>query len=170
LNYAGAAGNFKPGQCDYFGGSPVLPQVIGWIVVVAFGGGAFCALGCLCFMLALAAQESPGCRQSSRLLASRVILIYTNTYIYSRGLLPIACSLFVPAVSFWLGHVHHRQCHLSHMSAFFTSYCTAVFTLFTSIALWLDSRFTAGGATSEAYTTAGRNVQAGLTACDIVSE
>jgi hypothetical protein len=46
----------------------------------------------------------------------------------------------------------------------------AVFTLFTSIALWLDSRFTATSGSSEAYTTAGRAVKAGLTACDIVSE
>jgi hypothetical protein len=45
-----------------------------------------------------------------------------------------------------------------------------VFTLFTSIALWLDSRFTSSGGGSEAYTTAGRAVKAGLTACDIVSE
>jgi hypothetical protein len=46
----------------------------------------------------------------------------------------------------------------------------AVFTLFTSIALWLDSRFTSHSGSSEAYTTAGRAVKAGLTACDIVSE
>jgi hypothetical protein len=39
LNYAGSAGNFQPGQCDYFGGTTVLPQVIGWVIVVAFGGG-----------------------------------------------------------------------------------------------------------------------------------
>jgi hypothetical protein len=39
LNFAGNAGNFYPGQCDYFGGSTVLPQAIGWIIVVAFGGG-----------------------------------------------------------------------------------------------------------------------------------
>lgn len=83
LNYAGSAGNFQPGQCDYFGGTTVLPQVIGWVIVVAFGG---------------------------------------------------------------------------------------VFTLFTSIALWLDSRFTSHSGSSEAYTTAGRAVKAGLTACDIVSK
>eukprot|EP00882_Tetradesmus_deserticola_P003386 GHRQ01003582.1.p1 GENE.GHRQ01003582.1~~GHRQ01003582.1.p1 ORF type:complete len:665 (+),score=225.71 GHRQ01003582.1:267-2261(+) len=83
LNFAGRAGNFYPGQCDYFGGGTVLPQAIGWVIVVAFG---------------------------------------------------------------------------------------AVFTLFTSLALWLDSRFTAHSGSSEAYTTAGRSVKAGLTACDIVSK
>jgi hypothetical protein len=47
---------------------------------------------------------------------------------------------------------------------------SAVFTLFTSIALWLDGRFTANAGGSEAFSTAGRAVKAGLTACDIVSE
>eukprot|EP00775_Hariotina_reticulata_P012232 gene12232-12370_t len=83
LNFAGASGQLYPGQCSYFGGATVLPQAIGWVIVVAFG---------------------------------------------------------------------------------------AVFTLFTSIALWLDARATSGSKTSEAYTTAGRSVQAGLTACDIVSK
>jgi hypothetical protein len=46
----------------------------------------------------------------------------------------------------------------------------AIFTLFTSVALWLDSRFTASSGSSEAFSTAGRAVKAGLTACDIVSE
>lgn len=39
LNFQGSAGNFYPGQCDYFGGTTVLPQVIGWVIVVAFGAG-----------------------------------------------------------------------------------------------------------------------------------
>jgi hypothetical protein len=39
LNFSGNAGKFYPGQCDYFGGSTVLPQAIGWVIVVAFGGG-----------------------------------------------------------------------------------------------------------------------------------
>ncbi|WIA24070.1 hypothetical protein OEZ85_013681 [Tetradesmus obliquus] len=83
LNFQGSAGNFYPGQCDYFGGATVLPQVIGWVIVVAFG---------------------------------------------------------------------------------------AVFTAFTSVALWLDSRVGSQAGGSEAFTTAGRAVKAGLTACDIVSK
>uniref|UniRef100_A0A383W3Q7 Urea active transporter n=1 Tax=Tetradesmus obliquus TaxID=3088 RepID=A0A383W3Q7_TETOB len=83
LNFQGSAGNFYPGQCDYFGGTTVLPQVIGWVIVVAFG---------------------------------------------------------------------------------------AVFTAFTSVALWLDSRVSSQAGGSEAFTTAGRAVKAGLTACDIVSK
>lgn len=83
LNFAGSAGNFQPGQCDYFGSKTVLPQVVGWVIVVAFG---------------------------------------------------------------------------------------AVFTAATSVALWLDSRVTASSGTSEAFSTAGRAVKAGLTACDIVSK
>ena len=39
FNYNGAAGNFYPGQCLYFGDGTVLPQVVGWIIVVAFGAG-----------------------------------------------------------------------------------------------------------------------------------
>lgn len=83
LNFQGSAGNFYPGQCDYFGDTTVLPQVIGWVIVVAFG---------------------------------------------------------------------------------------AVFTAFTSVALWLDSRVSSQAGGSEAFTTAGRAVKAGLTACDIVSK
>jgi hypothetical protein len=39
LSFTGNSGKFYPGQCDYFGGSTVLPQAIGWVIVVAFGGG-----------------------------------------------------------------------------------------------------------------------------------
>jgi hypothetical protein len=39
FGFAGAAGQLTPGQCSYFEGSTVLPQVVGWVVVVAFGGG-----------------------------------------------------------------------------------------------------------------------------------
>lgn len=39
LNYSGSNGQLYPGQCSYFGGATVLPQAIGWVIVVAFGAG-----------------------------------------------------------------------------------------------------------------------------------
>jgi len=83
FGYNGSAGNFYPGQCTYFGDGTILPQVVGWLTVVAFG---------------------------------------------------------------------------------------AAFSICTSIALWLDARVTEGGSGSENFSTAGRSVKAGLTACDIVSK
>ena len=46
----------------------------------------------------------------------------------------------------------------------------ALFTLLTSVLVWLDYRFGGTSHTSEQFSTAGRTVKAGLTACDIVSK
>ena len=76
--------------------------------------------------------------------------------------LPLFCMLHS------LRHLHCAD--LCAVPCCAVSCCAAVFTLFTSVALWLDSRFTANASGSEAFSTAGRAVKAGLTACDIVSE
>lgn len=46
----------------------------------------------------------------------------------------------------------------------------ALFTLLTSVLVWLDYRFGGTSSTSEQFSTAGRTIKAGLTACDIVSK
>uniref|UniRef100_A0A383VGD7 Urea active transporter n=1 Tax=Tetradesmus obliquus TaxID=3088 RepID=A0A383VGD7_TETOB len=46
----------------------------------------------------------------------------------------------------------------------------ALFTLLTSVLVFLDYRFGGASHTSEQFSTAGRSIKAGLTACDIVSK
>eukprot|EP00775_Hariotina_reticulata_P003269 gene3269-3546_t len=46
----------------------------------------------------------------------------------------------------------------------------ALFTLLTSVLVFLDHRFGGSSHTSEQFSTAGRSIKAGLTACDIVSK
>ncbi|GBF91782.1 urea-proton symporter, partial [Raphidocelis subcapitata] len=46
----------------------------------------------------------------------------------------------------------------------------ALFTLITASVTWLDHRFGGTSQTSEQFSTAGRSIKAGLTACDIVSK
>ncbi|WIA11581.1 hypothetical protein OEZ85_011686 [Tetradesmus obliquus] len=46
----------------------------------------------------------------------------------------------------------------------------ALFTLLTSVLVFLDYRFGGSSHTSEQFSTAGRSIKAGLTACDIVSK
>lgn len=156
LNYAGAAGNFVPGQCSYFGGSPVLPQAIGWIIVIAFGGGEAPRVP--------AGQAWSRCRRTARPHARVARIIRFSAF----------CCVG-PAAAARRTQPRRPCSPLLTMSAALpclpaAALRPAVFTLFTSLALWLDSRFTAAAGTSEAYTTAGRAVKAGLTACDIVSE
>lgn len=46
----------------------------------------------------------------------------------------------------------------------------AVFALATSLMVWLDARYSGVKETSEHFATAGRSINVGLTACDIVSK
>eukprot|EP00882_Tetradesmus_deserticola_P021503 GHRQ01023276.1.p2 GENE.GHRQ01023276.1~~GHRQ01023276.1.p2 ORF type:complete len:102 (-),score=8.91 GHRQ01023276.1:313-618(-) len=75
LNFAGRAGNFYPGQCDYFGGGTVLPQAIGWVIVVAFGAGKSLA-------------------QRSRQRSARAALFCTRAIDEARSGLISPCKLF----------------------------------------------------------------------------
>lgn len=46
----------------------------------------------------------------------------------------------------------------------------ALFTLLTSVLVFLDHRYGGSSSSSEQFSTAGRSIKAGLTACDIVSK
>ncbi len=45
-----------------------------------------------------------------------------------------------------------------------------VFSLLTSGMVWLDDKFGGASSSSESFSTAGRSIKMGLTACDIVSK
>jgi urea-proton symporter len=46
----------------------------------------------------------------------------------------------------------------------------AVFSVFTTLLVWLDHKYGGTESTSEQYNSAGRSIKVGLTACDIVSK
>lgn len=96
FGFAGANGQLQPGQCSYFEGSTVLPQVVGWVVVVAFGGGK---LGqCPAGLRAIVRMQQPGLSHLHTLLAADMDTKPNSTWLLLR-----ACSVLGPHLHRALG-------------------------------------------------------------------
>ena len=115
------------GQCDYFGSKTVLPQAVGWIITVAFGAGEICSL----------LQPPDRCVVLCHaVLCCKVYPVHFNCSV--AWLRFTACQESLNHCAACCGVLMYRA-----VSCCAVLCCAAVFTLFTSVALWLDSRFSA---------------------------
>jgi Na+/proline symporter len=69
-----------------------------------------------------------------------------------------------------LAFVRCQQRHTKHADSADMQAFGGIFTLLTSVMVYADYRFGGTSYTSEQFSTAGRSIKAGLTACDIVSK